>query len=235
MKAVILAGGKGRRLEPYTTLLPKPLMPVGDMPVLEIILKQLKRAGFTEAILAVGHLAGLIEAYFGDGESLGIHLRYSVEHEPLGTVGPLKAMEPDLRDGSFLVMNGDVLTDLDLRELFEFHKKEKGSVTVCVNERKVGIDFGVVKREGKEIVGYEEKPTLSYWVSMGIYVFHPDALRFVPESRPFDLPDLVLSLLENRKKVSAYPYDGFWLDIGREEDFRAAQSEFERMRGSLDL
>jgi len=224
--AVVLAGGKGRRLEPYTTVLPKPLVPVGDYPILELILRQLKKFGWQNIYLAVGHLAGLIEAYFGNGEKLGINLKYSYEEKPLGTVGPLKLLEGKLSE-SFLVMNGDVLTDMNLIEFEEFHRKEKGTLTIAVNERSVEIDFGVIQLDGKRIVGYKEKPKESFWVSMGIYFFEKKALRFVPEGKRFDIPDLVIELIKRGENVCAFPYRGFWLDIGREEDLRRAQKEYE--------
>ncbi len=233
MKAIILAGGKGKRLEPYTTILPKPLMPVGDFPILELILRQLRKYGFDEAILAVGHLAGLIQAYFGDGGSLGIKLKYHVEDEPLGTVGSLKALEDYILDECFLVMNGDVMTDLDFRKVVEFHRQEKPALTIAVNKRDVFIDFGVVELDGKRIVGYREKPTLHYWVSMGIYVFDRRALSYIPKGDRMDLPELVIRLLKAGEKVSAYKYEGFWLDIGREEDFKRALVEFERRKDVL--
>ena len=233
MKAVILAGGKGRRLEPYTAVLPKPLMPVGENPILELILRQLRKSGVDEVILAVGHLAGLIQTYFSDGRDLGIKLTYHMEDVPLGTVGPLKAMEDMLDDPFFLVMNGDVMTDLDFRDVIEFHRKENSVLTIAVNRRDVFIDFGVVELSENRIVGYSEKPSLHYWVSMGVYVFSREALRFIPRGEKYDLPQLVWRLLEKNQKVSAYRYEGFWLDIGREDDFRKAQEEFEKRRDSL--
>ena len=233
MKAVILAGGKGRRLEPYTAVLPKPLMPVGDYPILELILRQLKKSGIEEVVLAVGHLAGLIQTYFSDGRELGLKLTYHMEDEPLGTVGPLRAMEDMLDTPYFLVMNGDVLTDLDFRDVIEFHRKENPLLTIAVNRRDVFIDFGVVELSENRITGYSEKPSLHYWVSMGVYVFSRDTLKYIPKGQKYDLPQLVWRLLDENEKVMAYRYEGFWLDIGREEDFRRAQEEFEKRRDSL--
>lgn len=233
MKAVILAGGVGKRLEPYTTVLPKPLMPVGDMPILEIILKQLKKFGYKEIILAVGHLAGVIKAYLGAGEKFGIKLHYSLENGPLGTVGPLKLVEEKLREDVFLVMNGDVLTDLNLSTFMEFHKVEDSLLTLAVTERKVFMDYGVVYLDGNVIVDFEEKPSPAYWVSMGIYGMKPEVLKYIPMGRKYDIPDLVYDLLKKGVKISAYKYTGFWLDIGREEDAKRAQIEFERRRDSI--
>jgi NDP-sugar pyrophosphorylase family protein len=233
MKAVILAGGKGKRLEPYTTVLPKPLMPVGDMPILEIILKQLKRFGYGEVILAVGHLAGIIEAYFGDGKEFGVKLHYSFESEPLGTVGPLKLIEDLLSKDSFLVMNGDILTDMDFSDFIKFHRAEDSLLTLAVTERRVSIDYGVIHLDGNLIVDFDEKPSPSYWVSMGIYCMKPEIFKYIPKGVKYDIPDLVRDLLNNGERISAYRYTGFWLDIGREEDAKRAQVEFEKRKNFI--
>lgn len=234
MKAVILAGGKGRRLEPYTTVLPKPLMPVGEYPVLEIILRLLKKYGFHDVYLAVGHLAGLIEAYLGNGERLGLNITYSIEEEPLGTVGPLKLIEKKLKDESFLVVNGDVLTDMNIREFFEFHKNSERTMSIAITERKVHIDYGIVKHDGVKIDNFEEKPTLTYWVSMGIYAMSPRVFGFIPEGK-FDIPDLIHTLLREKEEIGVYPYRGYWLDIGREEDMRKAQENASNIKKLLSI
>ncbi len=229
MQAVVLAGGKGRRLEPYTTLLPKPLMPVGDYPVLEILLRQLKAQGFREVILAVGHLAELLEAYFQDGRRWGLQIRYSREPEPLGTVGPLTLLRDHL-DSHFLVLNGDILTELPFGEVLRFHREQDTPLTIAINRRTVEVDFGVVEHENHRLTGYHEKPVITYWVSMGVYAFRRDALDHVPTGQHFDLPDLVQTLLEAGQEVAVYPFEGFWLDIGRESDFREAQRVFAERR-----
>lgn len=223
MQAVILAGGKGTRLAPYTTVLPKPLMPVGDRPILEIILLQLKKEGFDKITLAVGHLAGLIQAYFGDGSRLGMSLKYSLEESPLGTVGPLKSIVDPLDPDGFIVLNGDVLTDLSFKKFLQFHRDSQYPLSIAVAERNVFIDFGVVELKGDKIVGYSEKPSLTYWVSMGVYAFSQKALDFIPIGRKYDLPQLVLELIKKGEGVGAFRYRGFWLDIGREEDAKLAQ------------
>ncbi len=224
MQAVVLAGGKGTRLFPYTTILPKPLMPVGERPILEIILLQLKKAGFKEVILAVGHLAGLIQAYFDDGSRLGISLKYSIEEEPLGTVGPLRMLEEELDEDGVLVMNGDVLTDIPFGDFLKFHRGSGYPLSIAVVKRNVPIDFGVVELKGDVIEGYREKPKLDYWVSMGVYAFSKSAIEVIPKGKRYDLPQLVVELLKRGEKVGAYRYSGFWLDIGREEDAKLAQS-----------
>jgi len=233
MKAVILAGGKGTRLRPYTIALPKPLMPVGDMPILEIIVRQLKLNGIEEVILAVGHLAELIMAYFGDGSRFGVRIRYSREREPLGTAGPLSLLRDDLKD-TFLVMNGDILTTLSYRKLVEYHKKSGAVATIALKRRDVYIDFGVVKlNEMSEIVDYVEKPVLNYLVSMGVYVFEPKVLDYIPDGKKFDFPDLVKRLIEAGEKVKGYVYDGYWLDIGRPEDYERANAEIDKIYSEL--
>lgn len=229
MKAVILAGGKGRRLAPYTTVLPKPLMPVGDVPILEIVIRQLKHAGFKEITMAVGHLAELLMAYFGDGSKFGIPIRYSREDHPLGTAGPLSLVQG--LDQAFLVMNGDLLTTLDYRAMWKYHKQNASMATLATFQRDVKIDLGVVETDDQHLVQrYVEKPTYHYTVSTGIYVFEPTVLQFIPHSTRMDLPDLVLKLLASDLRVAAYPFDGYWLDIGRRDDYERSIDVFEQRR-----
>jgi NDP-mannose synthase len=228
MRAVILAGGKGQRLRPYTTVLPKPLMPIDDLPVAEILVRQLRRAGITDITFAVGHLAALIEAYFGDGSRWGVAVTYSMEDSPLGTAGPL-AVVPDL-DSTFLVMNGDLLTTLDVREMIAFHKKEAAVATIGVFKRQVRIDLGVIEAGAVDVHGYVEKPSLSYEVSVGAYLMEPRVLELIPEGEPFDLPDLVKALIGAGEPVKAFRFEGHWLDIGNHDDYEAAVDLFQRER-----
>ncbi len=229
MKAVVLAGGKGARLAPYSSILPKPLMPIGDMPILEVMLMQMKRAGVDEVILTVGHLASLLRAYFGYGEQLNMNIHYSYEQKPLGTSGPIALVEN--LDATFLVTNGDVLTTLDLKELIAFHQKEGGIATIAVHQRQVRIDLGVVQTDANHTVtGYIEKPTYDYTVSMGIYVFEPRVLEYIPADQYLDFPDLVLKLIAAGEKVVAYPFDGYWMDLGRPDDYEKANEDFNNMK-----
>lgn len=229
MKAVILAGGKGSRLAPYTKVIPKPLMPIGDMPILEVLLHQIKRAGVDEAILSVGHMASLLRAFFQEGEHMGMQIRYSYENTPLGTAGPL-AMIAGL-DDTFFVMNGDVLTTLDFSELVRFHQESKAVVTIAMYNREVKIDLGVLQLNGgNEIVGYIEKPSYSYQVSMGVYVFEPAVLKYIPQGQYFDFPTLILRLLDAGERVVGYPFGGYWQDLGRPDDYEQAILDFESMR-----
>ena len=234
MRAVILAGGKGSRLLPYTTVIPKPLMPVGNKPILELIVRQLKRYGFSRVTMAVGHLAELVEAYFGNGQKYGIDIDYSREDEPLGTIGSLCLI--DGLDETFLVMNGDVLTDLDYLKLLDFHKKQQAVATIGTYNKDFNVDLGVLEMdEYSRLKQYIEKPTLKYNVSMGIYVFEPEILSFIKPNAYLDFPDLILSLIEAGKEVVGFPFDGYWLDIGRHEDYVRAQEEFENIKEKLSF
>ncbi len=232
MKAVVLAGGVGSRLAPYTTVLPKPLMPIGDRPILEVVISQLRCAGFDDLTIAVGHLAGLLQAYFGDGSNFGVKVRYSLEESPLGTAGPLAQIEGLTEP--FLLMNGDLLTTLPYREFFDAHVASGATLTVALHERKVKIDLGVIHTDGDgRITGYDEKPTHTYQASMGIYAFHPRVLGYVQKGVRLDFPDLVLRLLAAGEAVRAWPYAGYWMDIGRREDYEQAQLDFDRLRPQL--
>lgn len=232
MKAVILAGGKGTRLAPYTQILPKPLMPIGEMPILEVLLRQLRRAGVDEVILTVGHLAELLRAFFKDGAQLGLDIRYSYEEHPLGTAGPI-ALVAGLEE-TFLVTNGDVLTTLDIRELVAFHRRSASIATIAVHRRQVKIDLGVVEWDGDgRIAGYIEKPCYDYTVSMGIYVFEPEVLAYIPHDQYLDFPDLVLNLLKAGERVAGFPFDGYWKDLGRADDYQEAALEFESLRSQI--
>jgi NDP-sugar pyrophosphorylase family protein len=221
VKAVILAGGEGTRLRPYTVSLPKPLMPVGDHPILEIVIKQLKKAGVSKVIIAVGYLESLIRAFFNNGRKYGIEIVYSSENKPMGTAGPLRLIKSELNE-TFILVNGDILTDIDFNSMIEFHKKEGALATVAVTRRKINVDFGVIKFDtGNRITGWNEKPSLEYQVSMGIYIFEPRVLEFIPDGF-YNVPDLIMSLHHADEKIKGYLHDGFWLDIGRVEDYQKA-------------
>lgn len=233
MRAVILAGGKGRRLLPYTAVFPKPLVPIGDQPILSIIIEQLRRAGFSHVTLAVGHLAGLIQAYFGDGSQFGVQIDYSMERVPLGTAGPLSQLHA--MDDDFLVMNGDVLTDLDLAALMRAHRAAGAIGTVAVFRKSVDVSLGVLTLgAGDDVLAYDEKPRMHYLASTGIYCFSPEVLEHLEPGVRCDLPDLVRRLVARGKIVHGHRIDGSWLDIGRPEDYAAAQRLFaERHPGTM--
>ena len=235
-RAVVLAGGKGTRLRPYTTVLPKPLMPVGDRPILDIVVRQLKNSGFERITMATGYLAELIEVFFRDGENYDISIDYFREQEPLGTVGALSMI--DGLDGSdFLVMNGDVLTDIDYAALLKEHTTSGAAATIATKTRDVQIQLGVLvfgdSEDRSRLTGYMEKPAVRYEASMGIYCFAPRVLEHIEKGEALDFPDLVLKLIAAGEEVRAYPTDGYWLDIGRHDDYEAAQAEFEEVRARL--
>ena len=230
-RAVILAGGRGSRLAPFTTVIPKPLMPIGDRAILDILVRQLAAAGFTRLTFAVGYLGHLIRAVFGDGSTFGVEIDYHDEPQPLGTAGPLATLGDE---DTLLVLNGDLLTTLDFRSFLDAHRAAGNAMTVAAHRRVVTIDYGVLRVAGTTravdvVTDYEEKPELGYVVSMGVYALEPRALAVVPVGERFDMPDLVLGLLEQGAPVGSWLYDGYWLDIGRHDDFEQAQEDYEEL------
>ena len=225
MRVIILAGGKGVRLAPVTEVIPKPLVPVGGMPILEVVIRQLKSQGFRRITLAVGYLADLIKAYFQDGSKWGVEIDYSLEAEPLGTAGPLNLIQG--LDETFLVMNADLMTNLDFNELVSYHRSMGSLATVSSYKKQVKIDLGVIIKNGEgRIKDYVEKPTKKYLVSMGIYVFEARVLDYLRAKNYFDFPDLIKLLLHADEPVCYFPFDGYWLDIGRHDDYATAVKEF---------
>ena len=232
MRAIILAGGKGTRLAPYTTILPKPLMPVGDMAILEIVIRQLGKHGFDEITLAVGHLAELIMAYCGDGSRFNVKVDYSRETSPLGTAGPI-ALVKDLHD-TFLVMNGDLLTTLDLGEMYRHHQRRQAIATLATYQRDVKVDLGVIELDADDwLTGYIEKPTYSFAVSTGIYLFEPEICNYIPRDQRLELPELIIRLKDDQQNVNVYHHRGYWLDIGRQDDYEIAVQEFSQHRSDF--
>ncbi|MFK0111907.1 NDP-sugar synthase [Streptomyces sp. NPDC091217] len=226
MHAVILAGGKGVRLRPYTTALPKPLVPIGDQhAILEIVLRQLAAAGFTHVTLAIGHLGEIIRAYVGDGAQWGLTVDYATEESPLGTMGPLLTLREKLPE-TFLVMNGDVLTDLDYADMLRTHEESEAPLTIATYARKVHIDFGVLTTDLSRVVAFTEKPSMDYRVSMGVYGVSRDTLDAYTPGLPLGFDELVLDLIQSQNQPHAYEFDGYWLDIGRPDDYDRANAEF---------
>ncbi len=234
MKAVILAGGKGARLRPYTTVIPKPLMPVGGYPILEILLRQLKFYGVDEVILAVGYMAQLFQAFFQDGERYGIKISYSFEEQPLGTAGPIGLLMDRLED-DFLILNGDLLTTMNYRHLFDFHCQKGAAATIGLYRREVKIDFGVIEPDDSGLLRrYIEKPTYDFMVSMGVNVLNPQQVRpFISPGKYLDLPDLMLNLRSAGQPVYTYSDPCYWLDIGRMDDYQVANETFEERRAEF--
>jgi NDP-sugar pyrophosphorylase family protein len=228
MRAVMLAGGKGTRLAPYTTVLPKPLLPIAEVPVAEILIRQLAAAGVAHVTMAVGHLAALLQAYFGDGERFGVRIDYSLEQEPSGTAGPL-ALVGGL-DRTFLVVNGDLLTTLDFAAMVDFHKRAEATATIGVYRQEFQIELGVLETDEDDVTGYIEKPRHTYDASVGAYVVEPEVLQFIPLDRPYDLPDLIKELIRAGRAVKAFRFEGHWLDIGRPQEYEHASELFQRDR-----
>ena len=234
MRAVILAGGKGVRLHPFTVVFPKPLVPLGDRPIIEVLIQRLIAFGITDITLTLGHLAELIKAYFQHRPQLTAQawLRYVDEEEPTGTAGSLASVRG--LDETFLVMNGDLLTDLDFDVLVSFHRRHGAALTIAAHRRQVKIDLGVLEcGDEYRLIGYNEKPELSYDVSMGIYVYEPSVLRFIAPGTYLDFPDLVLKLIAAGEKVCAMPCDCLWLDIGRPDDYARAQEIYVEGKGGI--
>ncbi len=233
MKAVILAGGRGTRLYPYTTILPKPLMPLGDIPILEIVLQQLSLYGFTEAILAVGYLSEIIKAYFGNKRVInGLKITYIDEEIPLGTIGPIKEIRG--LNKTFLVMNGDILTTLDYVKMLKFHRGNKSDLTLAIHNRSVNINYGVIDVDSDNIVqGHKEKPILDYKVGMGIRYFEPRALDFIKAGERLDFPDLLLRMKDGGQKIMAYESKDYWMDIGRQDDYQQAVEDIDSLMNKI--
>ena len=231
-RAVVLAGGRGTRLRPYTVVFPKPLMPLGDYPILEVIVRQLAKDGFDHITLAVNHQAELIKAFFGNGERWNVRIDYSLETRPLSTIAPLCLIH-DLPP-TFLLMNGDVLTDLRLRTLHDEHVRSGSVFTVAASSRTHTVDYGVLHRDDEgRLVEFEEKPVVRYLVSMGVYVVDKSVLSLVPPDQPFGFDDLMHALIAKRERVNVRPHGGYWLDLGRPDDYAQAVEEFERRRRDL--
>ncbi|MBX6426559.1 MAG: NTP transferase domain-containing protein [Variibacter sp.] len=222
MKAVIQCGGKGMRLRPYTSVLPKPLMPIGSRPVLELLLKWLRRNGIEDVFITTGYLGHLIRSFCGDGTQWNLKITYTQELEPLGTIGPLSLLREQF-DAPFLVLNGDVLTDLSLNRFVSFHRQHRGLVTIATATRNIKMEFGVIDEVDGRLTGFREKPALSHLVSMGLYCMNPSVLPFIPSGVPFGFDDLMFQMLEQSAPVHIFKHDGLWLDIGRVEDFHKAQ------------
>lgn len=230
-----MAGGKGTRLRPYTTLIPKPLVPIGGkFSILEIVLMQLSKSGFTHVTLAVNHLSRLIMSYFGDGSRLGLKINYSLEEQELSTIGPLTLID-DLPE-TFLVMNGDILCDLDYRAFFESHIKNGVEVSVASFNRQVKIDFGVLRYDDKgHLTEFQEKPSYDFSVSMGIYCINRTAIERLERGKLYGFDTLMLDAIRNQQKVKIEPFNGYWLDIGRPEDYEYADMHFNELAAKLGV
>ena len=230
MKAVILAGGKAIRLRPYTTNFPKPLMPIGERPILEIVIQRLKDFGITDIIISTGYLGEMIRVFFMDGSKFGVKITYSEEKEPLGTAGPLNLLRDQL-DDTFILMNGDVLTDLDFGQFISFHRLHKAQTTISLSKRAFLIDFGVIDIDDYSYFkAWKEKPTFEYLISTGIYLFEPETLNILPPKGCLNVPDFIQRLRKKNYMVLGYVHNGYWLDIGKPADYEKACLDYEDHR-----
>lgn len=221
---VIMAGGLGTRLRPLTNTLPKPMLKIGNKPILQIILERFKQQGFRNIILCVNYKSHIIEDYFGDGSSFGLNITYIKEKKQLGTAGALSLISNLNED--FFVMNGDILTDIDFFQMLQFHKKHNADATMGIREYISQIPYGVVNTQEHSILSIDEKPTLSFNVNAGIYILSPHILKLIPQNEFFDMPSLFGSTLTNsRYNIIAYLVDGYWIDIGHKEEYDRANSE----------
>lgn len=228
-RAIILAGGKGTRLKPYTISLPKPLVPVGEMPIIEIIIRQLANAGFDHITITVNHMADIIRAFCGDGSKWNVKIDYSLENKPLSTMGPLKLIN-DLPE-NFLIINGDVLTDLDLEKFYDEHVSEKNIFTISAFAREQKVDYGVLETgKDNKLIGFLEKPTNYYNVSMGVYMASKKILEYIPEDQFYGFDHLMLDLIKMNNPAMVKLFSGYWLDIGRPDDYERACNDFEEKK-----
>lgn len=225
---VIMAGGLGTRLRPLTDDCPKPLLEVGDQPILETIIEGFITHGFHRFYLSVNYKSGMIEDYFGDGSDWGVDITYLHEEERLGTAGPLSLL-PERPDDSLIVMNGDLLTKLNFAHLLDYHRDQDAIATMCVREHETQVPYGVIETEEQRMTGIEEKPTERYFVNAGIYVLEPETLDLVPENEFFDMTELYESLIEQEAEATVFPVREYWQDVGQKEDFRRANGEYEEV------
>jgi len=225
MKVIILAGGEGTRLRPYTAIFPKPLLPINETPLLDIVLEKLKNQNIKEIFLAVNYKSSLFKMFYGDGSKKGLNITYLEESKPLGTAGPLQSLENKI-DEDFLVMNGDIICDLDFHKLLDFHKKNCGVITVVTREIKTPINFGVIKTKEGRITNLEEKPEIKSEISAGIYIINPGALRHIPKNQFYDMPDLIKKLISEKANVLRFLYDGELKDIGDLKSYEEIQINY---------
>jgi len=226
--AVIMAGGEGRRLQPLTMAKPKPLIEVGGVPMIERLVRSLVRAGIPQIYIAVNYLAQMIEDYFGSGDAFGAAITYVREKERMGTAGALSLL-PRTMEAPFLVINGDVLTGSDYRNLLTFHEEQKSILTVAATDYRVDIPYGVLRTQGARVIAIEEKPSQRFLCNAGIYVLSPEALSYLPKDRPSDMPDLIETVMSKRGSVNVFPIHEYWADVGNAADLERAQEEIKQL------
>ena len=231
-RAIILAGGKGTRLRPFTKVFPKPMMPIGKYAILEIVVKQLRFYGFKHITITVNNQAKLIKAFFGNGAKFNTHIDYALEKKPLGTMGPLKTVKNLPKN--FLVLNGDVLTDLNFHKFYAHHIKNNNLFTISSYKRTELIDYGLLETNKKNsLIKFIEKPKKTYKMSMGVYMLKKDILKYIPKEKHFGFDNLMYKLLKLKKRIKVKPHNGYWLDIGRPNDYILATEQFKKMKKKL--
>ncbi len=226
MKAVIMAGGLGTRLKPITHIIPKPLLPLGEKSVLEVTIQKLKDQGFDEIFMAVYYKSDLFESYFGDGSKFGLKISFSMEKQRLGTAGPMLLLKDRLEE-PFLVLNGDILTNLDFNNLKKYHQEHRADMTLVTKMIQLPLHYGVVEKEADRVLEIKEKPVIESEINAGIYFVNPEVLDFIPPNQTFDMTELMRTLIDSGKKVSAFLLEDYWLDIGQMQDYQKAQEDFE--------
>ena len=223
LRAVVMAGGYGNRLRPLTEEVPKPMLPVGNRPLLELIVEQLKQAGIRQVNVATHYKGDVIADHFKNGEAFGVDIRYVKEDQPLGTVGALSLIEE--HDEPLLVMNGDILTRVDFRSLLNFHREHKADLTVCVRQYEFRVPYGVIDTDGVMVKGISEKPVVRQFINAGIYLLNPQVRRLIPNGQPYDIPDLIERLVKENGTVVCFPIREYWLDIGKVDQYNQAKAD----------
>ncbi|NQW22640.1 MAG: NTP transferase domain-containing protein [SAR202 cluster bacterium] len=226
LTAMIMAGGYGKRLQPLTDNLPKPMLPVGDKPLMERVIEQLRAAGIRRVNVATHYRREAITSHFGDGRRFGVEIRYMEEAHPLGTAGAIGQLKAS--DEPLLVINGDILTSVDFRAMLDFHRELGADMTVAVRQHAFNVPYGVVETDGVEITGISEKPVLRHFINAGIYLLGPEACQHIPNDQPFDMPDLITWLLAEGRRVVSFPIHEYWLDIGQPADYQQAQADAQK-------
>lgn len=228
LRAVVMAGGYGTRLRPLTEEIPKPMLPVGDRPLLERIIQQLREAGIRRVNLTTHYKGEIIAQHFGDGRDFGVEIRYVKEDQPLGTAGALSLI--DVQQEPLLVINGDILTRVNFRAMLDFHREQQANMTVAVRQHECRLPYGVVETDGVQITSISEKPLVRYLINAGIYLLSPEACRYIPNSQSFDMPDLITKLLAEGRRVVSFPIHEYWIDVGQHDDYQQAQTDAEKER-----
>ncbi|HEU4832861.1 MAG TPA: nucleotidyltransferase family protein [Pyrinomonadaceae bacterium] len=223
LRALVMAGGYGNRLRPLTEELPKPMLPVGNKPLLELIVEQLKHAGIRQVNVATHYKSEVIAEHFKNGEAFGVDIRYVKEDQPLGTAGALSLLEEV--DEPLLVMNGDILTRVDFRALLHFHREHKADLTVCVRQYEFNVPYGVIDTDGVNVKGISEKPVVRQFINAGIYLLNPQVRRLIPNGQAYDIPDLIERLISEARTVVCFPIREYWLDIGKVDQYDQAKAD----------